>query len=755
MWRLKTGEGHGPWLRSNSGFLGRQVWEYDPDAGTADDRAVVERLREDFTKNRFTRKESQDLLLRMQYAKANPLPVNIPTTTLEKISEVTEEIISTSLRRALNQFSTLQAPDGYWPGEYSGVLFIMPMIVFSLHVTGSLNTVLSSEHRREICRYIYNHQNEDGGWGKQILGPSTMFGTCFNYAALMLLGERHDGDNDALSKGRSWILSHGSATAIPQWGKIWFSIIGIYDWSGNNPIIPELWMVPDFLPVHPGRFWCYCRMVYMPMAYLYVKKFVGPITPIILSLREDLYNISYERIDWEKARDSCAKEDLVYPRSQLQKFLFSCLNNFVEPILNCWPANKLRERALNNLMKHIHYEDETTNYIGMCPVNKVLNVICCWVEEPNSDAFKQHLPRIYDYLWLAEDGMKAQVYNSCHSWETAFIIQAFCSTDLIEEFGPMLEKAHNFMKCSQLLSDHPNHESYYRHRSKGSWTLSTVDNGWSVSDCTAEALKAMLLLSKISPKLVGDPMKEERLYDAIDCLLSFMNHDGTFSTYECKRTYSWIEILNPSEMFRNIVVDYPSVECTSSVIDTLIMFRDGYPQYRRKDIEKCINLAAIFIENHQREDGSWYGTWGICFTYGTLFAVRGLVAAGRNYDKSYCIRKACNFLLSKQQSTGGWGESYLSSETNDYTDSSTPHVVNTACAMLALIYAGQVERDPAPLYHAARVLINMQLETGEFPQQEHVGSFNSSMYYNYANYRNIFPIMALGEFRRQLLAIKN
>lgn len=30
--------------------------------------------------------------------------------------------------------------------------------VFALHVTGSLNAVLSIEHRREICRYIYNHQ---------------------------------------------------------------------------------------------------------------------------------------------------------------------------------------------------------------------------------------------------------------------------------------------------------------------------------------------------------------------------------------------------------------------------------------------------------------------------------------------------------------------------------------------------------------------------------------------------------------------
>jgi achilleol B synthase len=36
-------------------------------------------------------------------------------------------------------------------------------------------------------------------------------------------------------------------------------------------------------------------------------------------------------------------------------------------------------------------------------------MICCWVENPNSDEFKQHLPRFDDYFWLSEDGMKAQV----------------------------------------------------------------------------------------------------------------------------------------------------------------------------------------------------------------------------------------------------------------------------------------------------------------------------------------------------------
>ncbi|KAL6547325.1 hypothetical protein OROMI_023046 [Orobanche minor] len=39
----------------------------------------------------------------------------------------------------------------------------------------------------------------------------------------------------------------------------------------------------------------------------------------------------------------------------------------------------------------------------------VLNMLCCWVEDTNSEASKLHLPRIYAYFWGAGDGMKIQV----------------------------------------------------------------------------------------------------------------------------------------------------------------------------------------------------------------------------------------------------------------------------------------------------------------------------------------------------------
>ncbi|MED6209027.1 hypothetical protein PIB30_050671 [Stylosanthes scabra] len=98
------------------------------------------------------------------------------------------------------------------------------MKVIGLWVTGTLNVVLSAEHKKEMRRYLFNHQNKDGGWGLHIDDQSTMQGTTLNYVTLRLIGEDVDGGDGAMHKARSWILHRGGPTSIPSWGKLWLSV---------------------------------------------------------------------------------------------------------------------------------------------------------------------------------------------------------------------------------------------------------------------------------------------------------------------------------------------------------------------------------------------------------------------------------------------------------------------------------------------------------------------------------------------------
>jgi hypothetical protein len=58
----------------------------------------------------------------------------------------------------------------------------------------------------------------------------------------------------------------------------------------------------------------------------------------------------------------------------------------------------------------VNLQDENTRYIDIGPVNKMLNMLACWFEDPDSLAFKKHLPRWACGVWAAG---RAVVGNAC------------------------------------------------------------------------------------------------------------------------------------------------------------------------------------------------------------------------------------------------------------------------------------------------------------------------------------------------------
>ncbi|KAI9094363.1 terpene synthase [Phlyctochytrium arcticum] len=640
-------------------------------------------------------------------------------------------------RAALQFYKHLQTSDGHFAGAYGGPHFLTPGYVITMYICGE---TIEEAKRVEIARYLLNMARDDGGWGIHVEGHSTAFGTALNYVTCRLLGVERD--HPAMVKARGCLHRLGSALAVPAWGKFWLSVLGVYSYDGMNPVPPELWLLPYAAPVHPGRWWIHTRMVYLPMGFIYGQRLVGPMTDLIYELREELYTMPYEEIQWSKQCNNVAEADVYYPHTRL----LDVLNGV------CWLYEKvapkwLRRKAIEESWYQLEAEDANTEFGDLASVNKPLNMLCTFFRlGKESEEFKKHKEKCNDYIWMSETGMHFNGTDGSQVWDAAFFAQAACESGLAQEpeFHEMVQGTLDFLDTQQIRKDPIDRERCYRDATKGAWPFSKRAQGYTVSDCTAEGMKSVLMLQELSftTKNVG----MDRLRQAVDVLLYMQNSSGGFGTYELTRGSKLLEWINPAEVFGDIMVEYDYPECTTAVVLGLLAFQKRDPQYRRSEIESVTEKALDYVRRAQKEDGSWFGSWAICFTYGTWFGVEALTHAGETYANSSRVQKACEFIVAHQNADGGWGEAYRSCETNIYHNHASSQVVNTAWACLTLMAAEYPDRQT--IARGLSLIMQRQKSDGSWDQEAIEGVFNKNAMIAYPNYKFYFSVWALGRWAK-------
>ncbi|CUS20929.1 LAQU0S02e01596g1_1 [Lachancea quebecensis] len=641
-------------------------------------------------------------------------------------------------------FSLLQEDSGIFPCQYKGPMFMTIGYVATLYCA----RIPVPEHIRiEIIRYIVNSAHPvDGGWGLHEVDKSTTFGTAINYVILRLLGL--EADHIACQRARKTLHRLGGAIGAPHWGKAWLSILNLYKWEGVNPAPPELWLLPYALPIHPGRWWVHTRAVYQALGYLSAAKYSCELTPLLQEIRKEIYIKPFESIDFSKHKNTVCGVDLYYPHTKLLNMANVAISFYEKYLKPNWFL-KYSNRKVYELIKK---EVRNTDYLCIAPVSMAFCAVVTLIEEGrDSYHFNRFVDGFQEVLFMGPQGMTVMGTNGVQVWDCAFAIQYYFMAGLAElpEFHGTIERAYKFLCRSQF--DTECEPGSYRDKRVGAWPFSTKTQGYTVSDCTAEAVKAIIMV-RSSPKFVHmrDEISDERLYKAIDILLGLQNTGsfeyGSFATYEKIKATTALEKLNPAEVFGNIMVEFPYVECTDSSVLGLTYFSKHY-NYRKDEITKAIEIAIQYIKRVQNPDGSWYGCWGVCFTYAGMFALEALYTIGENYENSEVVRKGCDFLASKQRSDGGWSESMKSSELHTYVEADNSQVVQTAWALIGLLLARYPKRDI--IDRGIALLKKRQLPSGEWKFEDVEGVFNHSCAIEYPSYKFLFPIKALGLYSKK------
>ncbi len=649
--------------------------------------------------------------------------------------------LSDAINRGQNYLFAQQNLEGFWWAELEANVTLTAeyIMLHRILIHADQRNAFSNGKDREaqvqqMARYLLRQQCSHGGWELFYGDGGEISTTIEAYYALKLSG--YSQAEPVMQQARNFILERGGLTKARVFTKLHLALFGAYPWEGIPTLPPWFMFLPKWFPFNIYTMASWARSSTVPLLVVIDKK------PVY-----DL-GVYADELFAEGSRDK-ADSRLKNNDGTIIGALFLAADKILKTLdrIGFVPRRQAGIQAAERWV--IERQDAPGDWAGIVPA--MLNSILMFHSLGYSSKHP-YIKRGLDALdrFCIEEGTMADSelpqylrLQPCISptWDTALGLSALMDSGA-SPADPRVKAAGDWLLTQQIFR-YGDWAVFNRRGKPAGWAFEFYNDYYPDVDDTAAVIMSLLAM-----KLDDDEYKLEACRAATEWVMTMQCKAGGWAAFDIDNTQDLWNQMPYGDL--KAMIDPPTADLTGRVLEMLGHWQSrlGEKHYREEDVKRAID----FLLSLQEKDGSWWGRWGVNYVYGTYLALVGLrsIAPFAGFDmESDAVKQAAAWLRSVQNADGGWGETCDSYKKPELRGRGPSTPSQTAWALIGLMAAGDYETDSVK--QGIEYLLNRQNAEGSWPEAEFTGTgFPGHFYINYHQYRNQFPLTALGRYSEYL-----
>lgn len=654
-----------------------------------------------------------------------------------------------SIKAAADWLKARQKPEGYWVGRLESNACMEAQWILCLWFMG-----LEDHHLRpRLAASLKKTQRADGSWEIYHDAPAGDINTTVEaYAALRSCAV--PASDPQLIKARDWILSKGGLKNIRVFTRYWLALIGEWPWEKTPNIPPEVIHFPNWFIFSIYNFAQWARATLMPIAVLSARR---PSRPLPQGNRlDDLFPGGRETFDYDLPGK---------PGADFWDGFFRVVDKALHALQSAGEGMRLsfgRGGSVKRVLEWIIQHQDADGVWGGIQPPWIYSTMALFNEGYAHDhpVVAKSLAALDDPRWRVDVGEATWIQASTSPvWDTILTLLALDDCHLNGEYPEEVEKAVQWVLDQQVLCKGDWSQKLPKLK-PGGWAFEYKNYFYPDTDDTAVALIALAQFRN-DPKWIAKGINQA-IDLGVDWLIGMQSKGGGWGAFDKDNDKKFLTKIPFCDFGE--ALDPPSVDVTAHIVEAFGKLGLGkkHPAMIR---------ALDYLQREQEQDGSWFGRWGVNYIYGTGAVLPALAAIGEDMTKPY-VTRAADWLLTRQQAAGGWGESCASYMDASISGRGKATASQTAWALMGLIAVNRAE-DRDATEKGLAFLIERQTN-GTWEEAEYTGTgfpgygvgatiklgdpllterlkqgpeLSRAFMINYNLYRHYFPLMAMGRWR--------